>query len=106
MSVLANALPENTGDGYVAAAYVVFFVLLLVYLAIMALRLSHVQRDLQARTQESTPEPAGGRGGDANPQARTQESAREHDTRRDQTAATTTGGQQHQDDETREREPA
>jgi hypothetical protein len=47
MSVLANALPENTGDGYVAAAYVVFFVLLLVYLAIMALRLSHVQRDLR-----------------------------------------------------------
>jgi hypothetical protein len=57
MSVLlANALPENTGDGYVAAAYIVFFVLLLIYLAIMALRLSHMQRDLrdlQARTQES-----------------------------------------------------
>ncbi len=56
MAILADALPENTGDGYVAAAYIVFFVLLMIYLAIMALRLSHVQRDLrdlQARTQES-----------------------------------------------------
>jgi hypothetical protein len=56
MFPLANALPESSGDGYVAAAYIVFFVLLLIYLAIMALRLSHVQRDLrdlQARTQES-----------------------------------------------------
>jgi hypothetical protein len=56
MTTLATALPANTGDGYVAAAYVVFFVILLVYVAIMALRLSHVQRDLrdlQARTQES-----------------------------------------------------
>jgi hypothetical protein len=71
MSVLANALPENTGDGYVAAAYIVFFVLLLVYLAIMALRLSHVQRDLrdlQARSvaessqpgSQATPERAAG----------------------------------------------
>jgi hypothetical protein len=53
---LSTALPANTGDGYVAAAYIVFFVILLIYVAIMALRLGHVQRDLrdlQARTQES-----------------------------------------------------
>jgi hypothetical protein len=43
----ATALPENTGDGYVAAAYIVFFLILLIYVAIMALRLSHVQRDLR-----------------------------------------------------------
>jgi hypothetical protein len=52
---LASTLPENTGDGYVAAAYIAFFLILLIYVAIMALRLSHVQRDLrdlQARTQE------------------------------------------------------
>ncbi|HEV3318485.1 MAG TPA: hypothetical protein VG053_01975 [Solirubrobacteraceae bacterium] len=51
----ATALPANTGDGYVAAAYIVFFLILLIYVAIMALRLGHVQRDLrdlQARTQE------------------------------------------------------
>jgi CcmD family protein len=56
---LTTALPANTGDGYVAAAYIVFFVILLVYVAIMALRLRHVQRelrDLQARTQESAGE--------------------------------------------------
>lgn len=61
MFLLANALPENTGDGYVAAAYMVFFVLLLIYVAIMALRLSHVQRDLrdlQARSGEPTPSTA------------------------------------------------
>ena len=57
MSVLANALPENTGDGYVAAAYIVFFVLLLVYLAIMALRLSHVQRDLRNLQARGDAEP-------------------------------------------------
>jgi hypothetical protein len=60
MVMLANALPENTGDGYVAAAYVVFFVLLLIYLAIMALRLSHVQRDLRdlrARGGAEPPQP-------------------------------------------------
>jgi hypothetical protein len=82
-ALLANALPENTGDGYVAAAYIVFFVLLLVYLAIMALRLSHVQRDLrdlQARTQESA------RGDETDPGAR--------------------GGEQGHDGQTLEREPA
>ncbi len=79
MSSIASALPENTGDGYVAAAYIVFFVLLLIYLAIMALRLGHVQRDLRDL------------------QARTQESAREDDTRR---------GAQGHDGQTLEREPA
>lgn len=86
MVTLANALPENTGDGYVAAAYIVFFVLLLVYVAIMALRLSHVQRDLRDL------------------QARTQESARaERATGRGPNDGQT---QQRQDNETREREPA
>jgi hypothetical protein len=52
---LATALPENTGDGYVAAAYIVFFVILLIYVAIMALRLSHVQRDLRDLQARSSP---------------------------------------------------
>ncbi len=92
MAPIANALPENTGDGYVAAAYIVFFVLLLVYLAIMALRLSHVQRDLRDL------------------QARTQESAREDATRQGAGTGTTTdtvaGPPRVRDDEAREREPA
>ncbi|HWY17660.1 MAG TPA: hypothetical protein VNY27_02990 [Solirubrobacteraceae bacterium] len=78
---VATALPENTGDGYVAAAYIVFFVILLIYVAIMALRLSHVQRDLRdlrARTQEST---------------------------RDGTRQDAAGQPRAYDDQTREREP-
>jgi hypothetical protein len=85
MAIFANALPENTGDGYVAAAYIVFFVLLMIYLAIMALRLSHVQRDLRDL------------------QARTQESARADET----TGRGATGGaSQGHDGQTLEREPA
>jgi hypothetical protein len=57
MPPLASALPENTGDGYVAAAYIVFFLLLLIYVAIMALRLSHVQRDLRDLQARSSAEP-------------------------------------------------
>jgi hypothetical protein len=85
-ATLANALPENTGDGYVAAAYIVFFVLLLIYLAIMALRLSHVQRDLRDL------------------QARTQESARGDDETGEGSAGGTQGG--HEGGQTLEREPA
>ncbi len=45
MSVLASTLP-NSNDGYVAAAYIVFFVVVLVYVAIMAVRLGRVERQL------------------------------------------------------------
>ena len=34
------------GEGYVAAAYLVFLALILVYVAIMAVRLSRLQRDV------------------------------------------------------------
>ena len=46
-----------------AAAYIVFFVILLIYVAIMALRLSHVERDLrdlQARAVAPSASPAAG----------------------------------------------
>jgi hypothetical protein len=46
-ALLAIAVPENSGDGYVAAAYIVFFVLVLVYVAIMALRLTRVERTVR-----------------------------------------------------------
>ena len=39
-----DTLPDNTG--YVAAAYLVFLALLLIYLAIMSGRLSRLERDL------------------------------------------------------------
>ena len=44
---LATALPENTGGGYVAAAYIVFFAIVLIYVTIMAVRLTRVERGLR-----------------------------------------------------------
>ncbi len=40
------ALPLHTAGKYVAAAYIVLFALVLIYVAIMAVRLSHIERDL------------------------------------------------------------
>ena len=40
------ALPLHTAGKYVAGAYVVLFVLVLIYVAIMAIRLSHIEREL------------------------------------------------------------
>jgi hypothetical protein len=40
------ALPLHTAGKYVAAAYIVLFLIVLIYVAIMALRLSHLERDL------------------------------------------------------------
>jgi TRAP-type C4-dicarboxylate transport system permease small subunit len=58
----APALPLHTAGKYVAAAYIVFVVLLLVYVAIMAVRLRRTQHDLAslrdevARRQEASGE--------------------------------------------------
>ena len=48
-----DSLPKD--DGYVAAAYLVFLFLLLIYISIMAIRLSRVERTLV----EINAEPAG-----------------------------------------------
>ncbi len=40
------ALPLHTAGKYVAAAYIVLFVLVLIYVAIMAVRLSRIERSL------------------------------------------------------------
>jgi len=54
------ALPLHEAGKYVAGAYVVLFALVLIYLAIMAIRMSRLERelgDLLARAQErATPE--------------------------------------------------
>jgi hypothetical protein len=42
-------VPSN--DGYVAAAYLVFFGLVLIYLAIMATKLSRIERELGELTE-------------------------------------------------------
>ncbi len=66
----APALPLHTAGKYVAAAYIVFVLLLLVYVAIMAIRLGRTERELaelmrdvradqQARAHEREVEPVG-----------------------------------------------
>ena len=62
---VSDTLPDNTG--YVAAAYLVFLALVLIYVAIMAAKLGRVQRELQeldelaARTQAEPQREAVGR---------------------------------------------
>lgn len=57
MIQLASTLPS--GDGYVAAAYIVFFALILIYVAIMAVRLSRVERKLHDMQRTSADGPDG-----------------------------------------------
>jgi hypothetical protein len=54
------ALPLHEAGKYVAAAYIVLFALVLVYVAIMAIRLSRIERELGALLELS--EPGGGAG--------------------------------------------
>jgi hypothetical protein len=55
------ALPLDDAGPYVAGAYLVFLALLLIYLAIMATRLSRIEREIDelARVVESRRAPAG-----------------------------------------------
>ena len=48
----APALPLHSAGKYVAGAYIVFVVALVIYLAIMAIRLGHTQRELSELKQE------------------------------------------------------
>jgi hypothetical protein len=41
---MSDTLPDN--GGYVAAAYLIFFALVLIYVAIMAAKLSRLEKDL------------------------------------------------------------
>jgi hypothetical protein len=47
MTPYATAIPGSSSNGYVAAAYIVFFAIVLIYVAIMALRLTRVERGLR-----------------------------------------------------------
>jgi len=44
IAATTDALPDNTG--YVAAAYIVFVVLVLIYVAVMAIRMARLERDI------------------------------------------------------------
>ena len=50
---MSATLPDNTG--FVAAAYVVFVALLLVYVVVMSIRASRLERELQALLSEGEP---------------------------------------------------
>ena len=57
------ALPLHEAGKYVAGAYVVVFALVLLYVAIMAVRLSRIERQLgELRGGEPAGEPGPGRG--------------------------------------------
>jgi hypothetical protein len=53
VNLLATTLPEHSNDGYVAAAYIVFFAIVLIYVAIMAVRLGRVERKVEALRSET-----------------------------------------------------
>jgi cell division protein FtsL len=48
----APALPLHTAGKYVAGAYIVFVLMILIYVAIMAMRLGHTQRELAELKQD------------------------------------------------------
>jgi hypothetical protein len=59
LPIAAPALPLDEAGKYVAGAYIVFLVLILVYVSIMAIRLQRIERELgelasfaEARTEE------------------------------------------------------
>lgn len=54
------ALPLHEAGKYVAAAYIVVFALVLIYVSIMAIRLSRIERDLGELLERAdrAPEPA------------------------------------------------
>jgi hypothetical protein len=53
------ALPLHTAGKYVAGAYIVVFVIVLIYVAIMAIRLSRIERDLGELLSMSASSPEG-----------------------------------------------
>ncbi len=50
MTLLASGIPSNSG--YVVAAYLVFFALLVIYLAITAFRLTKIDQQLTDLTRQ------------------------------------------------------
>jgi hypothetical protein len=71
------ALPLHAAGKYVAGAYIVLFVIVLVYVAIMAIRLSRMERDLGEllSLSERSPEPPADSGGHAVGQDQQRESS-------------------------------
>ena len=75
------ALPLHTAGKYVAGAYIVLFALVLIYVAIMAIRLSRIERDLGELLSLSEGATAGG------PRAAVRQRRRSHDPDRESAPA-------------------
>jgi hypothetical protein len=60
VTALATSIPGSSNNGYVAAAYIVFFAIVLIYVAIMALRLTRVERSLRELNERAGAPPSGG----------------------------------------------
>ena len=71
----APALPLHSAGKYVAAAYIVFIAMLVIYIGIMALRLTRTERDMQSLKRELDDRDAAARESEAAAEARRQEHA-------------------------------
>jgi hypothetical protein len=81
MTLFATAIPGSSNNGYVAAAYIVFFAIVLIYVAIMALRLSSVERGLRELNERAgTPAMQDEMRQDGSGQDETHSQARERET--------------------------
>ena len=54
---ISPALPLHEAGKYVAGAYIVLFALVLIYVAIMSIRLGRIERDLGELLELSEPKP-------------------------------------------------
>jgi hypothetical protein len=71
----APAIPLDEGGRYVAAAYIVFVVLLVIYVGIMAARLGNLSKEIESLAELAERRPAGPAAGDPEPVAAGEASA-------------------------------
>jgi hypothetical protein len=76
----STTLPQNTGSGYVAAAYIVFVAIVLIYVTIMAIRLTRVERGLRELNARAERPPRGETRDGARPEETRQHAARQGET--------------------------
>jgi hypothetical protein len=81
------ALPLHTAGKYVAAAYIVLFLIVLIYVAIMGIRLSHLERDLGELLSLTASSPGGERPAEQPPGTPASSETRPTDTQRESTPA-------------------
>jgi hypothetical protein len=81
------ALPLHTAGKYVAAAYIVLFLVVLIYVAIMGIRLSHLERDLGELLSLTAASPEGEHRAEPAPDTGASSEAQTSDTQRESTPA-------------------